>query len=258
MPDRNDRTDRTEQRHRNREIGLGLVGVALTMAIGYTTVQSQRSLDRIENERHEEETAHRDAVDFTTTYFASTCSERMEQVSFPLTQWMNWREGQMVRVYEAPAKPNKYVPFWPSEPQVMGTSQEAGQPLAAPDAEQLRQEQQRQDMERLGGIREAVEKEHYQLSLREPIPATERESVEAQCLNGRSQGQNMVQPEIPTEIVQVSPLSDKRTRVVVRVIADLANSDHIADRESVYSLLLVRTDDGLRLKSLAGIIVGDG
>ena len=68
----------------------------------------------------------------------------------------------------------------------------------------------------------------------------------------------MVQPEIPTEIVQVSPLSDKRTRVVVRVIADLANSDHIADRESVYSLLLVRTDDGLRLKSLAGIIVGDG
>lgn len=257
MPDRTDRTDQAEHRHRNRELWLTGVGLAMTVAIGVMTIVGQRSLDRIEKARHESETAHGEAVDFATGYFASTCSERMDQLSFPLTQWMNWREGQMVRVYEAPNRPNKHVPFWPSEPPAMGTPQ-AGQSQAAPDAEHLRREQQKQDMARLGGIREAVEKEGYQLTLRAPIPATDREAVEAQCLNGRTQGQNMTQPEIPTEIVQVSPLSDERTRVVVRVVADLANSDHVADRESVYSLLLVRTDHGMRLKSIAGIMIGDG
>ncbi len=239
-----------EHRFRRLEIGLVAIGPVLTAGLGVIGFRGQQESGRIEVARHTREQTTSEAEDFVLTYFASTCSERTALSDFPLTQWMNWREDTILKIYKKEGRSNAHLPVRASDPPVvMGTTQERGGTPGQPDIEELRRKQEAADAAYSPRIGELMG-EGYRLAYGEFTPATLAGPVKSSCLHGRMERENEIEPEIPTDIVKVTPASDNRVRVIVRVTSDTSGNDHVADEGSVYSLMLVRTDVGMRLKAL--------
>jgi len=233
------------------QLRIGAAGIALTLVVsavfGYSTYRQQERMSAIEQDRHTTEQSDGDATDFVQRYFAGTCEQRADLMSFPLDQWLNWRNGVQLNVYVKEGERNIYIPT---------EGDPAGGQLGAVVVRG--EEQAQRDAARSPKIAEALD-QGYELAVG-TVPATEREPVLSSCLSGRSPGRDAVEPEIPTEIVDISSLGRNRgMQVVVRVAADHKNADHVADQNAVYSLRLERAggDGDLRLTAITGLAVSD-
>ncbi len=252
MDHESDTTAGTTGNHRLRvvELWVAIAGIAVTAALtlgfGFFSQKYQKAVTAIDEQRHETEVTRGRATDFVMRYFAATCPERAELMDFPLDQWMNWRRSDVLRTYSKPDAPNIYIPVSDADPftAVMGSVQ------YPPDVEAY-------DGRRSSIILEAIEGE-YRYADVGPVAATEQEPVIANCLNGRSEARNLIEPEIPVTVHDVTPLgSDRGLRIVVDAIADRHDQDHVVDESATYSMRVVETPGGLKLKSIEGLKTTD-
>lgn len=231
---------------RNPNTVLAVIGICLTVATGSLSYQ----LTSIEDDRHESEDALARATDFTMQYFASTCAQRSELSDFPLDQWMNWRSDDRLVRYTLADHPDLYAPV-PHDETSSGPA--PGTHVAGVSVERGDD----QILSPIGAINDAIEL-GYARDLAEPIPATTETPITSACLGGRDDRRNRIEPEIPTQIVHVTPIGDAgQVEVVVTVAEDRKHQDHVADKRATYAMRLVRVRDAFRLKSIAGLTLLD-
>ena len=225
-----------------------VVTTAVTAMLGLHGARSQETLTRIEEERTSQEATLGEATDVSMRYFAATCAERPDLMAFPLDQWFNWRADTLLRPYVAPnGNHTLYEPESAPPPgvEVAGSVQLPGQVPTKPwnPADHLQK------------IRDAYDDGYRPLD--QLVSATTKEPVVANCLAGRSAATNRAEPEIPSEIISVTELGEARgVQVTVRVAEDRIGQDHVADRNAIYSIRLVREGDAaapLRVKSISGL-----